>query len=319
MKFYKCCNKLNSNLEKIMPILTPTALVCGFLFPDFLRIFSPYITVIFALMTLPGALKLKISDLGKVLRHPLPLIIFIGINHLLVPLFTYSIAHIVFLGNLTLITGFVILYATPTAVSSTMWAEIYDADMALTLSIIIIDVILTPFLTPTTISILSGTKVHLDIKGMFISLMIMIVIPSILGIILNEASKGKIPKVISPILSPISKVLIFFIVGSNTAVASSHINLKSPKTYEVAILCFVLAVSMYFIGMLIAKITGLKEGKRASIILGCGMRNISIGATIAIHFFPPAVALPCLVGPMFQQTLAATVGKFILKKKDKTN
>jgi bile acid:Na+ symporter, BASS family len=42
-----------------------------------------------------------------------------------------------------------------------------------------------------------------------------------------------------------------------------------------------------------------------------GMRNISAGAVIAVSFFPAAVAVPVIVGMLFQQILASLNGHFL--------
>lgn len=39
-----------------------------------------------------------------------------------------------------------------------------------------------------------------------------------------------------------------------------------------------------------------------------GMRNISAGAVLAVSYFPPAVAVPVVLGMLFQQTLASIYG-----------
>jgi predicted Na+-dependent transporter len=41
------------------------------------------------------------------------------------------------------------------------------------------------------------------------------------------------------------------------------------------------------------------------------MRNISAGAVIAITYFPAAVAVPVVVGMLFQQILASLNGYFL--------
>jgi len=37
----------------------------------------------------------------------------------------------------------------------------------------------------------------------------------------------------------------------------------------------------------------------------CGMKNLSAGAVLAIAYFPPPVALPAIIGMIFQQLLAS--------------
>ena len=41
------------------------------------------------------------------------------------------------------------------------------------------------------------------------------------------------------------------------------------------------------------------------------MRNISAGAVIAVTYFPSAVAVPVILGMLFQQMLASFYGSFL--------
>ena len=50
------------------------------------------------------------------------------------------------------------------------------------------------------------------------------------------------------------------------------------------------------------------QGEIVAIVYTGGMRNISAGAVLAISFFPPAVAVPVVIGMLFQQVLAALFG-----------
>ncbi|MCY9341001.1 bile acid:sodium symporter family protein, partial [Bacillus haynesii] len=44
-----------------------------------------------------------------------------------------------------------------------------------------------------------------------------------------------------------------------------------------------------------------------------GMRNISAGAVLATGFFPPQVAVPVVIGMLFQQVLAALFGHLLAR------
>jgi BASS family bile acid:Na+ symporter len=44
-----------------------------------------------------------------------------------------------------------------------------------------------------------------------------------------------------------------------------------------------------------------------------GMRNISAGAVLAITYFPPQVAVPVVLGMLFQQVLASFYGRMLEK------
>ncbi len=55
------------------------------------------------------------------------------------------------------------------------------------------------------------------------------------------------------------------------------------------------------------------KGTVVSLIFTGGMRNISAGAVIAVAYFPPAVAVPVVVGMLFQQVLASLNGALLDK------
>ncbi|MNY74734.1 hypothetical protein D3C86_2138360 [compost metagenome] len=48
------------------------------------------------------------------------------------------------------------------------------------------------------------------------------------------------------------------------------------------------------------------------------MRNISAGAVLAVSYFPAPVAVPVVLGMVFQQLLASAVG-FILGRRSRTS
>jgi predicted Na+-dependent transporter len=72
------------------------------------------------------------------------------------------------------------------------------------------------------------------------------------------------------------------------------------------------------IGFLVAKLNGIvgkfNKEKCISLIFAGGLRNFSVILTIAVTFFPEAVALPTLICIIFQQILAAIMGKVIIRR-----
>ena len=67
-----------------------------------------------------------------------------------------------------------------------------------------------------------------------------------------------------------------------------------------------IALSGYFISWMIGKYLNGKE-EIIAYFTG-GMRNMGAGAVIAVTYFPPAVALPVILGMLFQQVLASLYG-----------
>lgn len=126
-----------------------------------------------------------------------------------------------------MITGLILAASIPTGVSTFVWVSMYKGNIALTLSIILIDTMLAPFLVPGILSLLVGTDVQLDVYDMMSSLFWMIVVPSLIGMILNEWSKGAIAPVWGPRLNPFSKLTMAAIVAINGSVVAPILRISA--------------------------------------------------------------------------------------------
>jgi tagaturonate reductase len=300
---------INKKLERLMPVMTPSGILCGFLLPGVFIHFRPYVTLLFSVITLSGALKLRAGEFSRTIRSPLPILLaFISI-HVCMPLAALLLSSLFFGGDTDTVTGFVLLYSGPTAVSGFIWVTMFRGDPALCLTLILIDAILTPLVTPGTIQLLMGAKVMINMTGIAVSLFLMVVLPTIAGVAINEISRGKIPALVCPYLNPLSKLVLTVIIAANTSPVAPKIRLDNPKVWGVAALGILLAV----IGYIISKLTGsagrLSSEKRITLFFAGGLRNISAITTIAVQFFPEATALPALLGIVFQQTIAAVMGR----------
>jgi len=320
-RYAEIAGKVNAVLERMMPVLTPAGIILGVLFSAFYIKLKPLVPWLFGAMTLSGALKLKFRDLIQVIKNPLPIIIFFVSAHVLMPVLSMLISGLVFPGDPDTVSGYVLIYSVPTAVSGFIWVSIYRGNPALSLALILIDTILAPIVVPGTVRILLGTKVFLDMSGMALSLIYMVVIPTIIGVAVNETSKGKLPKIISPYFTPFSKFCLFLVVSANCAPVASQVNLENPRLWIIAAMCIGFTVLGFvcgkFIGVLGDRLRLLgnpSDDKQVSVFFATGLRNISAAMTLGIQYFPAAAALPTVLGIVFQQSIAALMGKFMLKK-----
>ncbi|MDR3138733.1 MAG: bile acid:sodium symporter family protein [Treponema sp.] len=304
---------LNGQLERIMPVLTPAGVFLGFLFPQVFIYLRPLVSWLFAVMTLSGALKLRARELGMALRRPLPILLFFLASHILLPLAVLVISGLLFSGDSDTISGYILVYAAPTAVSGFIWTSIYRGDAALTLAIILLDTLVAPALVPGTVSLLLGTKSALDMTGIAVSVILMVVVPTIIGVTVNEASRGKIPRLVVPYLNPAAKACIILVIAANASAVAPQVHLEDPKVWAIGALCLGFAALGYLFAKLICILGRLNPEKRVSIFFAVGLRNISAATTIAIEFFPEAAALPAILGIVFQQTMAAVMGKLLMR------
>ena len=321
MQLSEAATKLNQKLERFMPLLAPFGIALGVFFPQIFINFRPYVILLFGVMTFTGALKLKSRDLVQVIKNPAPIILFFFTVHFIMPLIVMLVGRLVFGADADTISGFVLVYAVPTAVSGFIWVLIYRGNIALCLALILLDTITSPLVVPATIKLLLGASVLIDTNAMIVTMIYMMLIPTILGVVLNEISRGFIPKVCSPYLNPLSKLCLVFVIAANCSAVASQINFLNSRIWLIGAMSILFSV----LGFCSGKITGLlaqhfgllgknPKDKQVPLFFGSGLRNISSAITLGIEFFPPAAALPAVLGIVFQQSIAAFMGRVFMGK-----
>lgn len=305
---------VNGKLEQFMPLLFPFGIALGFTMPGAFGQLRPFVPWLFGMMTLSGALRLTVAEFGKTIRNPLPIFFFMIAVRVLMPLIALFASSLFFGGNPDIITGFVLLFSGPVGVASFIWVGMYKGDKALCLTLILLDTLLAPLVVPATLSILIGERVALDISGIAMSLVLMVVLPTIIGVTMNETSKGKIPKHVCPFLTPFAKIFLMLVIAANSSAIAPTVRFSDPLVWKVAALSTFLSIGSFLLSKFIGIASKCGFEKTVAMFFTGGLKNISAVATIAVTFFPEAVALPAITGIVFQQTIAAVMGKLMRKE-----
>ncbi|HKL58408.1 MAG TPA: bile acid:sodium symporter family protein [Sphaerochaeta sp.] len=307
--------RLNKILERLMPILTPTGVVLGLILGSHVSWMKPSVTWLFAFLTFSGALGISSSNFLKVVKKPKNILVFFLGTNLIMPIIAWALASLFFGSNPAVVTGYVLLLSIPTAVSGYIWSAIYRGNGALSLTLILVSTIMAPLFTPFTISFLTQSSVAIDSTSMMLSLLKMVVIPSLLGISLNSLTKGGVTVHLSPSLKPIAKIALFFIIIINTSLVSERLIADASWAYlPIALLCAFLAAIGYPIAYLLGRLAKIPYEENISITFATSMRNISAALVLSIQFFPAQTALPVIFGIVFQQTICAFMGYFLFGK-----
>jgi predicted Na+-dependent transporter len=306
---------INKHLERLMPVLTPTGIMLGFLLPGIFIHLRPFVPWLFGIITLAGALKLRVAEFGSTIRSPIPIAAFFVSTHVLMPLCTMFTASYLFGDSPNTVVGFILLFSGPAGVSSFIWVTMFKGDKALCLTLILLDTLLAPLVVPGTLLLLMGANVTMDMAGIALSLILMIVVPTIIGVTLNETSRSSIPNVVCPYLNPVSKICLMLVIAANASPVASIIHISDPMVWKIATACVVFSTGGFLLSKLTAVGIRCNREKNVSLFFAGGLRNISAVSTIAVTFFPEAAALPALLGIMFQQTLSAIMAKLFIKDK----
>ena len=311
-------NRFNSFIEKWIFLTTPICVTIGVIFADVVSKGSVIVSFVFAIMTFIGAMKSSFSDVLGVFKKPLPLFVSIIAIHVIMPIITFAVGSLFFGYDTDIVTGMVIEFAVPTAVVGLMWVTIYNGSSPFSLSLIITDTLLAPFLIPITLKVLVGSQVQVDAVGMMTELLLMIALPAVLAMLVNQISGGKTKKTLPPKLAPYSKFCLIYVQICNSSKAAPYIKNFNMELFEVTVTMLCLAALGYGVGWILSMLMKQKRDTFVSMVFGIGMRNISAGAVIAAEYFPPATVFPVIIATLFQQVLAAAYGVMIKKRIDKT-
>lgn len=294
-----------------MPFIVPCCVAAGVLFP---QVFSPIravVPVMFAFMTFQGSLNNTVHQLLGVFKHPKDLIVILLISQVFMPTLAYFLGNLLFAGNVNLVTGILLEYSVPVAVVSFMWVGMFHGDGPLGLAVILVSTVLAPFSIPFTLQILMGHSIQIDAAKMIFDMVLMIALPALAGMMVNELTHGWGHERLSPTISPACRALLVIIITANSTAMSSYVLHMTWERIAVALFIFFYACSGYIWGLLVARLLHQPQPTLVTMSFACGLRNISSGAVIASQYFPGEVVFPVMCGTLFQQMLAAFFGALI--------
>ncbi|CAK6470998.1 bile acid:sodium symporter [Peribacillus simplex] len=304
---------INEQLDKVMPLITPISVIIGVLLSEHLMDYTFLVPWIFAFITFSGSLGSNFNSLQQAVTHPLPVFIVLIILHMLMPIWAFGLGHLVFHGDAFTITGLVLAVVIPTGVTSMIWVSIYKGNAILALTIILIDTLLSPFIVPYSISLFGGGSIEMDLGSIVKGLIGMVVLPSMLAMFLNQATKGKIQNTLSPRLAPFSKISVGIVVILNSSKIAPYLTHFDKKIMIMAFLVLFIAASGYALSWMVGACLRWEKADIITLTFTGGMRNISAGAVLATTYFPATVAVPVVLGMLFQQMLASFFG-YVMEK-----
>lgn len=312
-------SQLNKMLEKLMPFITPVSLLIGVLIGSSLSHYTFLIPWLFALMTFAGSLNSNFQQLNATIHRPFPIFMALFVLHIFMPAWAWSVGQVIFPHDVFTSTGLLLAAIIPTGVTSFIWISIYKGSIPLALSIILIDTLLAPLIVPYTLLLVVGDTVHLEALKLVKDLCFMIVLPSLLGMCLNQYTKGTIKQTLGPKLAPVSKIGLSVMVMINGGVIAPYLKHIDKKLLFIIVIVFLMSSAGYFFSWMIGKWLKWDRAKVVTLTFCGGMRNISAGAVLAVSYFPAPVAVPVVLGMLFQQVLAALSGRLVqnyYQKKD---
>ena len=238
-------------------------------------------------------LTLKLEDFKLVFIRPKDVIIGCVAQFTIMPLLAFILCKLFNL-DVALMTGVVLVGACPGGTSSNVITYLSKGDVALSVSMTSINTFLAPVLTPLITNLLLSATVTVDTVAMFISIINIVIIPILLGFVINKFFGTFTQKAIEilPIVS---------VIGICMAVASvvSH---NAEKILSTGLIIFTIVILHNVLGFAcgfgLGKILKFNVPKTKAISLEIGMQNSGLATSLANSSFS-SLAMATVPGAIF--------------------
>lgn len=238
-------------------------------------------------------LTLKFEDFKLVFIRPKDVIIGCVAQFTIMPLLAFLLCKLFNL-DAALMTGVILVGACPGGTSSNVITYLSKGDVALSVSMTSINTILAPILTPLITYLLLSTTVEVDTYSMFISIMNVVIIPIVLGFIINKFFGTFTQKAVK-VLPMVSVTGICMIVASVVSHNASKILSTGLIVFTVVILHNVLG---YVCGFGLGKILKFNVAKTKAVSIEIGMQNSGLATSLASTTFA-SLAMATVPGAIF--------------------
>lgn len=307
---YKLSSFVAANITLIVLLVTGVAL----LLPEsFMWIDTASITPMLGVVMFGMGLTLKPGDFKPVLMRPKDIVIGEFAQFIVMPLLAWILCRILQLPA-ELALGVILVGCCPGGTASNVICYLANGDIALSVAMTGVSTLLAPLVTPALVYILAGEEVNVDVIGMFLSIVEVVIIPILLGFIVNRYL-GRFTEKVTPLLPLVSTIAIAVIIGIVVSHNSANILSCSLLVGVAVILHNILGLVL---GYMAGRMMGLPHSKRTAIAIEVGMQNSGLATSLAATHFAmyPLAAVP---GAIFSawHNFSGSIAASILRKNNK--
>lgn len=274
-------------------IIVVIATAVGLSFPTALSwMKTSWITPLLGIIMFGMGLTLKVTDFKPILKRPTDILIGEFAQFLVMPLIAWFLCKSFQLPE-DLALGVVLVGCCPGGTASNVITFLAKGDIALSVCMTAVSTLLAPIVTPALVLLLAGKSIHVEVWGMFLSIIQVVIFPIVLGFIVNYKFKLLTEKV-APHLPAVSTLAITIII----LIVVAH-NADRILTCSLLVVMIVVLHNLFglLLGFGIAKLFRLQKPKCVAISVEVGMQNSGLAAALAATHFAiyPMAAIPAAI------------------------
>ncbi|VYU61895.1 arsenic resistance protein [Clostridium tertium] len=288
---------------------------------DFISIYSEYLIMpSLMIMLFLVFIQIPIKEIGKSFKNLKFTITSITINFIWTPILIFILGRLFLKNKPELLIGFIMLMVTPCTDWYLIFTGIAKGNVALSSSILPLNLILQLILLPVYIFIFGGTSIEIDAislgKGVIYSLIIPLFLAIICRFIIMRRVKSN--ELIGKLMSKACDYQGYFLNIAIIAMFASQgkVLLSNLNTLLILLIPILL---FFFINFMVGRFIGgklnLSYEDSVSLNLTTLARNSPIALAIAVATFQdkPLIALALIIGPLIELPVLFIISKVLLK------
>ena len=303
-------------IEKYYFIIVLLAVAASLVFPNsFQWVLSDYggvsiLNVLLSLILFTMGTTLKVEDFTNVFRNPKEISVGIATQYIAMPLIALALARLFSL-NSALTVGLILVGTVPGGTASDVITFLSKGDVALSVSLTAVSTVIAPILTPVITLILIGNQIHFNPVDMFISIIEIVIIPIMLGLILNYKFPDFCER-LKDYLPALSAIVICLIVAGVIGVNKEAILTSSS-------IIILVIIMQYFIAMLlgfgVGYLAGMNRKQIVTIAIELAFQNSGLSTGLAKSHFPslPQATVPGALYSVWQN-FAGSILAYVFRR-----
>ena len=250
----------------VFPVLILAAFAIALLLPTRLSPLSAGTNWALGIIMFGMGLTLTPPDLALVVKRPLPVLIGVVAQFVIMPALAWALAR-AFRLDPALAAGVILVGCAPGGTSSNVISYLAKGDVALSVTMTSISTLLAPLMTPLLTRWLAGQYMPVDAGSMAMSIVRMVL----------------------PAMPWVSVLGICYVVLAVVSTSAATI-LSAGLLVLLVVACH--NVLGYLLGYGAGRLVGRSARIRRTISIEVGMQNSGLAATLAASYFSPEAALP---------------------------
>lgn len=289
----------------LFPLLILAGGLIAILTPESFTGLGPFVNPLLGVIMFGMGLTLTPVDFAIIGKHPVPVVIGVLAQYLLMPLLGWGISMALGLPP-ALAAGVILVGCCPGGTASNVVAYLARGDVALSVAMTSVSTLLAPFLTPLLTLWLAGQYLPVDATAIGRSILQIVLLPVIVGLLVRFFLPRLVVRLLPALpwisVAAITVVVIAVVSGSAAIIFSAGLLVLAAVVLH--------NVLGYAVGYGAARLFRLPTAARRTTAIEVGMQNSGLAAGLARTYLTPEAALPGAIFSVWHNVSGAVLAAF---------